>query len=91
MHHEHRISDENNTFKPDIILVYNKTKSGVDILDKSVREYTCRRCTKRWPLSLFLNYVDIAAYNVFVILKMNVDVARDEQPLSSSESNFWRP
>jgi hypothetical protein len=77
MHHENSISDKNNKFKPDIILDYNKTKSGVDTLDKLVREYTCRRgtCTRRWPLTVFLNHVDIAAYNAFVILKMNVDGA----------------
>jgi hypothetical protein len=87
-HHEHSISDENNKFKPDIILDYKKTKSGVDILDKSVREYTCPRGTKMWPLSLFLNYVDIASSNAFVILKMNVDGARDMQPLIKQRKQF---
>jgi hypothetical protein len=88
MHHEHSISDENNKFKPDIILDYNKTKSGVDILDKLVCEYTCRRGMRTWPLSLFLNYVDIAAYNAFVILRMNVDGARDVQPLIKQQKQF---
>src|SRR5215469_962911 len=88
MHHEHIISDENNKFKPNIILEYNRIKSGVDILDKLVHEYTCRRGTRRWPLSLFLNYVDIAAYNAFVIQKMNVDAARDAQPLIKQRKQF---
>lgn len=71
MHHEHSIADESKQFKPDIILDYNNTKSGVDILDKLIREYTCRRSTRRWPLTLFLNFVDIAAYNAFVIWRQN--------------------
>ncbi|CAK9834292.1 PiggyBac transposable element-derived protein 4 [Anthophora retusa] len=67
LHHEHEISQEQNNFKPEIILFYNSTKSGVDSLDKLLREYTCRRCTRRWPLSLFMHLLDIAAYNAFVI------------------------
>ncbi|XP_071054434.1 piggyBac transposable element-derived protein 4-like [Onthophagus taurus] len=66
-HHEHDIADENEKFKPDIILAYNKTKSGVDVLDKLVREYSCKRNTRRWPLRLFLNLIDIACYNAFVL------------------------
>ena len=67
LHHEHKIDGPDNKFKPDVINYYNSTKSGVDVLGKLLREYTCRRSTRRWPLSLFLNYVDIAAYNALVI------------------------
>lgn len=67
LHHQHEISTEENKFKPEIILTYNKTKSGVDILDKLVREYSCKRSTRRWPLRLFYNFIDIACYNSFVI------------------------
>jgi len=37
---------------------------------------------------LFLNYVDIAAYNAFVIQKMNVDGARDAQLLIKQRKQF---
>lgn len=67
MHHEHDIAGEDLKFKPDIILSYNDTKSGVDCLDKIIREYTSKRSTRRWPLRLFYNYIDIAAYNAFII------------------------
>lgn len=66
-HHEHEIANENEKFKPDIILAYNKTKSGVDVLDKLVREYSCKRNTRRWPLRLFFNLIDVACYNAFVL------------------------
>lgn len=43
------------------------SKSGVDMLDKLVREYTYKRCTRILPLRLFLNFLDIACYNAFVV------------------------
>lgn len=67
LHHEFEIAGEDNKFKPEIILSYNATKSGVDVLDKLIREYSCKRATRRWPLRLFLNFLDIACYNAFVI------------------------
>ena len=71
LHHKDGISSETEKFKPEIIKYYNSTKSGVDILDKLAREYSCRRCTRRWPLSLFMHYIDIAAYNALVIWQTN--------------------
>ncbi|XP_032367173.1 piggyBac transposable element-derived protein 4-like [Etheostoma spectabile] len=51
--------------EPDIILHYNRTKGGVDNLDKLVGTYSCRRKTTRWPLALFHNILDVSAYNAF--------------------------
>ena len=48
-----------------MILDYNKTKSAVDNLDKLVREYRCLRTSRRWPLTLFLDFIDIAGHNAF--------------------------
>ena len=58
------VADDKN--KPEIITYYN-TKSGVDILDKLVRTYSCRRATARWTAAFFFNLVDIAAYNALVL------------------------
>ena len=66
LHHEHNILSATEKFKPDIISYYNTTKSGVDGLDDSVRKYSCRQRT-RWPLSLFMHFIDIAAYNAFTL------------------------
>ncbi|KAJ4426114.1 hypothetical protein ANN_26923 [Periplaneta americana] len=33
--------------KPDIILFYNSTKAGVDVLDKCIRTYSCCRGTRK--------------------------------------------
>ena len=36
--------------KPVIVLDYNRSKGGVDHLDKVIGTYSCRRMTLRWPL-----------------------------------------
>lgn len=66
LHHSPHVSAENNK-KPDIILHYNQTKAGVDALDQLVGNYTCKRQTKRWPVALFSNIMDVSAYNAYVI------------------------
>ena len=53
--------------KPSMILEYSCTEGGVDNADKLVREYSCARCTSRWPLRLFINMLDIGALNAFII------------------------
>jgi len=41
-------------YKPEIIMHYNATKSGFDILDKLMREYTSTASTWQRLLKLFL-------------------------------------
>lgn len=48
--------------KPIIILDYNKNKGGVENLDKLTATYTCQRMTKRWPVVVFYNILDVSAY-----------------------------
>ena len=53
--------------KPIIILDYNKNKGGVDNLDKLSATNTCQRMTRRWPMVVFYNILDVSAYNAFVL------------------------
>ncbi|XP_041864774.1 piggyBac transposable element-derived protein 4-like [Melanotaenia boesemani] len=53
--------------KPEIILDYNKNKGGVDNLDKVTGTYTCKRKTKRWPMAVLFNILNVSAYNAFVV------------------------
>ena len=53
--------------KPNTITLYNTTKCGVDIMDQMVREYTVRAGTRRWPVAVFYNMIDIAALNAHVL------------------------
>lgn len=65
LHYEGLLSEREDA-KPEIIMAYNATKGGVDTLDQLVRTYSSIRKSRRWPLTLFFNFVDIAAYNAFV-------------------------
>ncbi|KAJ4430132.1 hypothetical protein ANN_22342 [Periplaneta americana] len=58
-HCDMKVTDD----KPDIILFYNSTKAGVDVLDKCIRTYSCCRGTRRRPMAVLFNLIDIAAYN----------------------------
>ncbi|KAJ4436823.1 hypothetical protein ANN_16955 [Periplaneta americana] len=46
-HCDMKVTDD----KPDIILFYNSTKAGVDVLDKCIRTYSCCRGKRRRPMS----------------------------------------
>ena len=65
--HDDTCMGEEKDHKPEIIMHHNATKSGVDVLDKLVREYICMRSTRHWPLKLFLNLIDVAAVTAFVL------------------------
>ena len=64
MHHDTAVEGEDR--KPEIILHYNATKSGVDNLDYLCTLYTCRRKVNRWPVVLFGNCNDVGAVAAFV-------------------------
>lgn len=57
--------------KPSIVTFYNKTKGGVDEVDKKVKMYSVSRKNNRWPLTLFFRLLDIAGINSMVILRAN--------------------
>ena len=48
--------EETQSAKPEIIKYYNKTKGGVDTMDKMLGEYTVKRQTLWWPLAFFLQH-----------------------------------
>lgn len=55
--------------KPEVILDYNKTKIGVDLMDRQVSYYTCQRSTRRWPVAKCKNMLNIAALNSYIIMR----------------------
>ena len=65
------VNESDRAKKPEIISQYNRTKGAVDCLDKLVRTYSCQRKSNRWPMVLFQNFLDIAAYNALVIFTNN--------------------
>ncbi|XP_049437723.1 uncharacterized protein LOC125892038 isoform X1 [Epinephelus fuscoguttatus] len=53
--------------KPQVILDYNRCKGAVDNLDKVIGTYTCRRQTRRWPVTVFSRILDISTWNGFLV------------------------
>ena len=58
-----------NTKKPEIVLKYNQTKGRVDAMDEMAKVFTTKRKTKRWPLVIFFNVLDLATIASRVIFK----------------------
>ncbi|CAI9716803.1 Hypothetical predicted protein [Octopus vulgaris] len=69
MHSQPSIDSKSAEKKLEVTTCYNKTKGGVDTLDKMVRTYTCKRMTRRWPMVIFYNMTDISTVNVFIVAK----------------------
>ena len=63
------IVEEDPKKRPEIIKFYNETKIGVDLVDQMIQTYTCKRQTRRWPLILFYNMLDIAAPNAYTVFR----------------------
>ncbi|KAJ8943054.1 hypothetical protein NQ318_022598 [Aromia moschata] len=65
MHHSATI--DNNNKKPEIIMMYNDTESGVDALIAKCALYSTSRRTNRWPMAIFHAILNIADVNSRVI------------------------
>lgn len=59
------------TNKPEMIMTYNDTKGGVDMVDKLCAQYNCARGTRRWPMVPFYSMLNVAGINAFVIYNGN--------------------
>ena len=63
-------SDENPKKKPNSVLYYKKkTKVGVDIYDQMTRLYLVKAASRRWPVYVFYNVVDMALINSWILYK----------------------
>lgn len=51
------------------MILYNKTKGGVDAFDQITDTSSTNRKTRRWPLCVFYGILNAAAVNTFVIWK----------------------
>jgi hypothetical protein len=60
-----RVSKKNH--KPEIIMHYNATKSGFDILDKLMREYISTTSTWHRLLKLLLSWIAVTCVNAVVL------------------------
>lgn len=60
-----------NKQEPVIITDYNATKGGVDTVDRLCANYSCARNTRRWPMVIFYEMLNIACINCQVIYTAN--------------------
>lgn len=77
MHHQCAVDTD--TKKPEIILFYNETKSGVDALDEKCSLYSTSRRTRRWPMALFHAILNIAGINsrvIYMVANQNEQLTR---------------
>ena len=74
---------------------YNATKYGVDVLDQKARMYTTKVSSRRWPLQVFYNVLDLAAINSVIIYNevTNEKMTRRDflLKLITELKEFWRP
>lgn len=68
MHNNGIVDDTSEKKIPEIIKFYNKTKGGVDVVDKLISTYSVARVCNRWPLRLFFTFLDVGAVNAHIIL-----------------------
>ncbi|XP_055388036.1 piggyBac transposable element-derived protein 4-like, partial [Condylostylus longicornis] len=60
---------ENYKLLPETVEFYNKTKFGVDVIDQMARKYSVKASSRRWPLQVFYNILDLAGINAWSLYK----------------------
>lgn len=72
LHHDNQIDVETGVKqKPAMVTFYNKTKSGVDNVDKLIQSYDVSRNSRRWPLTLFFWMLNTTGINAKIIQMLN--------------------
>ena len=51
------------------VAFYNSTKYGVNVLDQMARKYSVNAGSRRWPVQVWYNILDLAAINSWVLYK----------------------
>jgi hypothetical protein len=67
--HSSPTTDNTGKKKPAVIHFYNENKIGVDVVDQMTRLYTTKCASRRWPVAVWHNILDIAAINAWVIYR----------------------
>lgn len=72
LHKEDSIDPESgDSLKPEVITFYNLTKGGVDVVDRLKKEYSVKRVSNRWPMTIFNGLLNLATVNAQVIYNFN--------------------
>jgi len=68
MHNSAKI-DKNAKCLPETVQYYNATKFGVDVADQMAKKYSVKGGSRRWPLHVFCNILDLGAINAWILYK----------------------
>lgn len=73
-HSEDTIDEDSyDSMKPEVITFYNMTKGGVDVVDRMKKEYSVKRISNRWPMTIFNGLLNLATINSQIIHKANTN------------------
>ena len=61
--------NENPKKKPETVMFYNHNKVAIDVVDQMLRKYSTRTASRRWPLHVLFNIIDMALSNSWIIYK----------------------
>ncbi|XP_037028699.1 uncharacterized protein LOC119068939 [Bradysia coprophila] len=67
--HDSVTVDDTTNKKPDTIHFYNNTKYGVDIADGMAKAHSVKAASRRWPVHVFYNVLDLAAINAWILYR----------------------
>lgn len=72
LHSEDEIDAETgDSMKPEVISFYNMSKGGVDVVDRMKKEYSVKRVSNRWPMTVFNGLLNLGTINSHIIYKTN--------------------
>jgi len=60
---------------PETVAFYNSTKYGVDVVDQMARKYSVKASSRRWPVQVFYNILDLAAINAWILYKETTGIS----------------
>jgi len=88
LHHDDQLCTEKDKR---VIVDFNATKGAVDTLDELCGQYSTKRGTHRWPLSVYFTLLDICIHNTSVVL-FDIDTCTGIRMASANERTVdeWR-
>lgn len=64
-------AESGNLYKPEILTRYNRTKEGVDVVDKLCANYNCARTPRRWLILVSYACLTLTGINSQVVHNSN--------------------
>lgn len=90
MHHSGQIDESTKELKkPEIITFYNSTKAAVDVVDGMCVHFNVSRNSRRWPLTVFYQLLNIGGINANIIFKANNQIDTERRHFIKELGNFF--